>query len=209
MKIYFTFLLLLLLSCQKDSKQATMASVLRKGSSATDSVKQNSRYHCESSKFISVLEEIPNRDSDAYKLTITPKNGKSKIVKVLDIRPAMSQIHYCNDLYTEVGFACGGPCYSRVFIFTDKDRPNEQYVYSQKVKNNPNVIAHIKDEEFEKLIIHNFLNSKELIVDISDANFLNHGQMDSLLITKDNLVLYYLSDKNKNITKRINLKAIL
>ena len=217
--MYFVFLLLIFASCQKNSKQDNNASTSKKENRLTDSTKQksielekkflDSIYDCENSKFSSVLEEIPNRNTDAYKLTITSKDGKNKIIKILDTRPTMSKIDYCNDLYTVVGFACGGPCYSRVFVFTDKNRPIEQYAYTQEVKNNPNIIAHIKDEEFEKLIIHNFLNSKELKVDISDANLLNYGQMDSLLIKKDNLILYYSSKKNKKITKKINLKEIL
>ena len=220
MKLYFAILIITFLSCQKDSKQdKSNESTSRKDNISSEKPNANnferekefldSIYNCENSKFISVLEEIPNQNSDAYKLTITSKNGNGKFTKILDTPPHMSQIHYCNDLYTEVGFPCGGPCYSRVFVFTDKNRPIEQYTYAQKVKNNSNFIAHIKDEEFEKLIIHNFLNSKELIVDISDAILLNYGQMDSLLIRKDNLVLYYESNKNKSIVKKVNLKKIL
>ncbi|MCL9806895.1 hypothetical protein NAT51_15270 [Flavobacterium amniphilum] len=218
MKLYFTFLLVLFLSCQKSSKTEDTLSAQDNATSqankdsTTQSMQQDiiesekrfldSLYNRESIKFISVLEEIPNRDTDAYKLTITSKDGKSKIVKILDVRPKMSKISYCNDLYTVVGFPCGGPCYSRVFVFTDKDRPTEQYSYSQEVKNNPNLITHIQDEEFGKLIIHNFSNSKELTVDISDANSQIYGQMDSMVVQKDNLVLYYLSGKNKNRVKK-------
>jgi hypothetical protein len=108
-----------------------------------------------------------------------------------------------------VGFPCGGPCYSQVFIFTDNKRPIEQYNYSQKIKNNQNIIAHIKNEQFEKLIIHNFFNSKELIVDISDSNLWNYGQMDSMLVKKNNLILYYKSVKKTSKSKTIDLKSIL
>ncbi|VXC33812.1 hypothetical protein FLAVO9AF_840018 [Flavobacterium sp. 9AF] len=169
----------------------------------------DSVFKCENNKFISELEEIPNRNSNAYKITITSKNGQNKITKLLDTPPRMSHINYCNELYTVVGFPCGGPCYSRVFIFTDKNRPNEQYSYSQKIENNQNIIAYIKDEVFEKLIIHNFLNSKELIVDISDSNMWNYGQMDSILVKKNNLILYYECDNKKNKIKTIDLKTIL
>ncbi len=220
MKLYFTILFLIFLSCEKNPKQDNnTVSTPKKENISTVSPKENdieiekkffnSIYNCESKNFVSVLEEIPNRDTNAYKLTIASKNGKDRIIKVLDTRPTMSKIDYCNDLYTVVGFACGGPCFTRVFVFTDRNRPNEQFAYPQEVKNNPNFIAHIKDEEFEKLIIHNFSNSKELIVDISDAILLNYGQMDSLLIRKDNLVLYYESIKNKSIVKKVNLKKIL
>jgi hypothetical protein len=169
----------------------------------------DSVYKCESNDFISKLEEIPNRKSNAYKITIASKKGKNKITKILDTRPRMSHINYCNELYTVVGFPCGGPSYSQVFIFTDKNRPIEQYNYSQKVKNNQNIIAHINNEEFEKLIIHNLLNSKELIVDISDSNMWNYGQMDSMIVKRNNLILYYVTDKKKNKIKTIDLKTIL
>jgi hypothetical protein len=53
------------------------------------------------------------------------------------------------------------------------------------------------------------LNSKELIVDISDSNMWNYGQMDSMLVEKNNLILYYASDKKKNKIKTIDLKTIL
>lgn len=220
MKKYFIFFLFIFLGCQKDTnKDKSNVPTSRKEKSIKESTKTNkiesnneyleSIYNCENDKFISVLEEIPNRNSDAYKLTIVSKKGNSKFTKIIDTRPKMSQIHECNNLYTEVGFPCGGPCYSRVFVFTDKNRPIEQYSYVQKVKNNSNFIAHIKNEEFEKLIIHNFTNSKELSVNISEAILLNYGQMDSLIFAKDNLVLYYMSNKNKSIVKKIKLKLIL
>lgn len=220
MKKYFIFFLFIFLGCQKDSNnEKSNLQTSRKEKSLKESSKTNkfeidneyleSIYNCENNEFISVLEEIPNRNSDAYKLTIKSKKGNSKFTKIINTQPEMSQIHGCNNLYTEVGFPCGGPCYSRVFVFTDKNRPIEQYFYVQKVKNNSNFIAHIKNEEFEKLIIHNFTNSKELSVNISDAILLNYGQMDSLIFAKDNLVLYYVSNKNKSIIKKINLKTIL
>lgn len=220
MKIYFPFFFLLLLGCQKNAtvdknpasvsgKQNISTASLKDSDSGTEKKFLDSIYHCECSSFASELEEIPGRNTDAYKLTIRSKKGNYKFTKILDTRPEMSQIDYCNDLYTVVGFACGGPCFTRVFVFTDKSRPNEQYGYPREVKNNPNIIAHIKDEEFEKLIIHNFSNSKELTVDISDDIVLPYGQIDSLVFNKDYLSLYYISDKNKKITKRINLKSIL
>lgn len=143
------------------------------------------------------------------KITISSKDGKTKFTKILDTRPEMSQIHYCNDLYTVVGFPCGGPCYSRVFVFTDKSRAVEQYDYPQEVKNSINIIGHIKDEKFENLIIHNFLNSKELVVHLPDSNPWNYGQMDSMSVKNDKLILYYQSKSSKSIAKSVNLKSIL
>ena len=217
MKISLLLFFLILFSCQNNSKQKTNIVLVPKNKvnsvklSETNNTilnkkKLDSSNYCENNKYISVLQEIPNQKSNAYKITITSKNGKEKITKILDVRPCMSQINYCNNLYTVVGFPCGGPCYSQVFIFTVKDRPIEQYNYSQKVKNNQNIIAHINNEEFEKLIIHNFLNNKELIINISDSNMSNYGQMDSMIVKKDRLILHYLSINNKNKIKIIDLK---
>ena len=166
-------------------------------------------YTCESALFSSLLEEIPNQDSNAYKITITSKENNISFSKLLDTRPQGSHINYCNDLYTVVGFPCGGPCYSRVFVFTDKNRHIEQYSYAQEVKNNTSIIAYIKDEAFENLIIHNFLNDKELFIDISDMNYWVYGQADSLIFQNENLLLHYASIDNEFVTKEVSLKSIL
>lgn len=220
MKIYLLFFFLIFSNYQNNSKnkknnvfisKKQINSIKSSEKNNINSVEKNLGriYNCENNKYISVLEEIPNQNSNSYKITITSKKDKNKITKILDTPPKMSQINYCNDLYTVVGFPCGGPCYSQVFIFTDKDRPIEQYNYAQEVKNNQNIIAYIDNEEFKKLIIHNFMNNKELIVNISDSNMLNYGQMDSMFVKKNNLILYYISIKNKNKTKTIDLKTIL
>lgn len=121
----------------------------------------------------------------------------------------MSRISCCNELYTMVSFACGGPCYSEVFVFTTDGRPDEQYAYGQKVKNNPNIIAHIRNEEFEKLILHNFKNNKEMVVDISENPIYNFGQMDSMIMKNDTIILHYATENEKHKTKTINIKSIL
>ncbi len=215
MKLYLTLTVLMFFSCQNSKQEKVKVPTTQKESFSVESAQKkeaeflDSTYKCENAKFSSVLEEIPNRDSNAFKLTITSKENKNKFTKILDTRPGMSKINYCNDLYTVVSFPCGGPCYSQVFIFTDKNRPIEQYAYSQEVKNNSTIIGHIKDEEFEKLIIHNFLNSKELTVDISDMSYWNSGQLDSMVIKNDNLILYYQSKNEKQKTRSVNLKSIL
>ncbi|MBI1836745.1 MAG: hypothetical protein HYR91_05715 [Flavobacteriia bacterium] len=223
MKIYPILLTLLLISCscqnKLEGKKINKAiSPIQKSEIKPNEIEQieiseqhfrDSLYNRESKHYISKLEEIPNTDSNAYKLTISLKNGEKLFSKVIDTRPQASQINYCNDLYTVVGFACGGPCYSQVFVFTDENRPMEQYDYGQKVKNNPNFIAHIRDEEFKELVIHNFKNSKELVVDISDNNFWNYGQMDSIIMKDKNLFIYYINEKQEAIEKVINLKSIL
>lgn len=170
---------------------------------------RDSLYNRESDNYISKLEEIPDIDSNAYRLTISSKNGKKQFSKILNTRPKGSLINYCNDYYTVVGFSCGGPCFSQVFVFTDERRPIEQYDYAHSVTGYPNIIAHIKNEEFEKLIVHNFDNDKEIIVDNPDINFMNYGQMDTMYIIGKELKIEYRTEKYKTRKKTISLQKIL
>jgi hypothetical protein len=117
-------------------------------------------------------------------------------------------INYCEKDYVVVGFACGGPCYSQVFIFTD-NRENKQFDYGQRISNNSNIIAHIKDEEFEKLIIHNFKNGKELIVNNSDIDWMYYGQMDTLYLLGSTLKLEYQTENKQTKKKSVSLKQIM
>ena len=220
MRVYIIILTLILFGCQveikeKENKKLSTSNIeIRDKSEEKHLIKEDqnfidSLYNRESENYISKLEEIPNRESNAYKLTIISKNKKSVITKILNARPGMSKIDYCTDLYTVVSFSCGGPCYSQVYVFTNPKRNNEQFDYGQSIINNSKLIAHIKDEEFENLIIHNLMNNKELIIDISDNNWQNYGQMDSLIFKNDNLKLFYQSHEEKQLKKTINLKSIL
>ena len=164
---------------------------------------------CSSDSFISILEENHSLKDYAFVLTIKSKDGSTKKVDTLDVRPSMSNINYCTEDYVVVGFACGGPCYSQVFIFTKEDRPNEQFSYSQRVYSHPNIIAHIENEEFENLIIHNFDNGKELKVFIKDGDLLNYGRMDTLFIKKNKIVMEYTSVNNTSKKRIVDLESIL
>lgn len=174
-----------------------------------DKAFQDSLYACKCNQFISKLEEIPNTDSNAYRITIMSIDGTWKKSKLINTQPEMSRIINCNEFYTVVSFACGGPCHSELFVFTREDRPDEQYGYTQIVNNNPNIILHIKDEEFEKLILHNFRNNKEMIVNISESGFYNYGRMDSIIMKNENVILYYSTETEKHKTKTINIRQIL
>ncbi len=221
MKIYLLFLVLGIFGCQSNTEEV----VTEKNNSpellnkSLDSINtdedekrfRDSLYNRESENFISKLEEIPCRDSNAYKLTIAPKNGKIKFEKILNTRPQRSMINYCTDLYTAVGFSCGGPCYTQVFVFTDQNRPSEQYSYGQRVNGYPNIIAHIREEEdeyFEKLYVRNLHNGKELKVDISDGHFINYGHMDKIYIINNDLIIIYPSNKRQK-KKMVNIESIL
>lgn len=215
---YLIFITVILIGCQSktDIKKYSISKVSTKEIKTKELENQeeyekrfrDSLYIRESDNYISKLEEIPNRDSNAYKLTISLKNGEKQFTKILNTRPERSMINYCTDLYTVVGFSCGGPCYTQIFVFTDKNRPIEQYSYAQRVIDYPNIIAHIKNEEFEKLFVRNFNNGKELKIDISDGHLINYGHMDTMYILKNDLVVIYPSNK-KQKKKIINIESIL
>jgi hypothetical protein len=137
---YLGIIAILLFSCQNKIEDNNNDFILNENISSVskDSLANkkflDSLYTCESSKFISKLEEIPDRDSNAYRITIISKDGKWKKSKLINTRPKLSRISNCNDLYSAVSFACGGPCYSKVYVFTNDDRQDEQYHYAQEVK---------------------------------------------------------------------------
>jgi hypothetical protein len=200
---------LLLSSCQNAKKET---SVFEKKETAVESSKQEEtlgkKDSCENDKFVSVLEATQNTDFDAYQLTIFNKKSKDKTIKMVDARPQMSKIVSCNEDYTVVGFPCGGPCYVRVYIFTDKNRPNESYSYAQEVKNSRHLIAHIENEAFGNLMIRNLSNHKTQMLDISDADALNYGQMDAMMMEGSDLILHYKSKNAQEIIKKVSLKKV-
>jgi hypothetical protein len=214
---YIGIILLLFLGCQ-NRKPNDIKTVLNDNSldvSVDTSIIENDKafldslYTCNSEQFISKLEEIPNIDSNAYRIIIKSKDGTLKKSKLINTRPEMSRINSCNEYYTVVSFPCGGPCHSELFVFTKEDRSDEQYDYTQIVKNNPNIISYIRDEEFGNLIFHNFLNHKEMIVNNPESGLHNYGQMDSIIMKKDNVILYYSTESGKQEAKTINILPIL
>ncbi len=221
MNVKIVFIISILLGCQSnpETNEKVIPNSLENYNKSEELRKKNeseklyrdSIYCRESDNFISKLKEIPNKDSNAYELTITSKNGRIKFTKILNTRPKRSMINFCTDMYTVVGFSCGGPCYTQVFVFTDQNRPLEQYSYGQRVNGHPNIIAHIKEEEdyyFENLYIRNLSNGKEVKVDISDSPLINYGHMDTIYIVKNDLVIIYPSNK-KQKKKMVNIKSIL
>lgn len=164
--------------------------------------------HCDNENINAQLEEDLTKGKDTCILRIN--SAKHKVLKVekLNIPVDRSSIYRCEKEYVVVGFACGGPCYSEIFIFTDT-RTNKQFSYSQKVSNNKDIIAHIENEEFEKLLITNIKNNKELSIDISDNNWMNYGHLDTLFMTSTNLNIEYQTKNNKTKKRTISLKHIL
>ena len=152
--IYIGIIVLLFLGCQNKKPNDINKTVLNDNNVdvSTDSLIierdkafLDSLYTCKCDQFVSKLEEIPNKNSNAYRIIIKSKDRTWKKSKLINTRPLMSRISYCNEFYTVVSFACGGPCHSELFVFTKEDRPDEQYAYTQIVKNNPNIISYIKN----------------------------------------------------------------
>lgn len=215
LKRFLFILALSVISChnprlEKDNGEiATHVHDSTEKASDTTRKKEEKIDSCTTEKYTSRLREIPNQSTNTYELTITSKNRKLQINKFLDVRPEMSRITYCNDLCTVVVFPCGGPCYSRVFVFTDSARPQEQYEYAVQAKNSTNLISHIEDEDFEHLIIRNLSNSKIMILDVPDMNLWVYGQPDSMVVEKKDLILYYQSKDKSQVSKKVSLKPIL
>jgi hypothetical protein len=165
---------------------------------------------CENAIYEATLHEDTRLDSNAFTLTINfNKNLKEKAYK-LDLPPGRGKINYCTDEYVTLGFSCGGPCYARVFVFLDKNKPIKIFGYCQRVTSNDNIITHIEDEEFENLIIHNLKNGKEMIVSIENCHDLNFPcLLDSAYMINNNLVLEYDASSDNPKKKIVNIRKIL
>ena len=209
----------LLIGCQSKSDDKT-ESILKSSMKDVKSKKleklnedekrfYDSLYTRESTNYISKIEEIPNRENDAYRITIKSKNGSWKRTKIINTRPQMSRIRHCSDLFTVVSFPCGGPCHSEVFVFTNKTRPDEQYDYVELVKNKSTIITHFRNEEFENLIVRNLENNKEMTVDVSKNDFIGFEFIDSIILDKNILNIHYTSENEEQKIKTTNIKSIL
>ncbi|MFA7272640.1 MAG: hypothetical protein WC044_02165 [Crocinitomicaceae bacterium] len=164
--------------------------------------------HCDDSNYSAVLEEDKTKGNDSCIIRINQVGKAIDKSEILNVPADRSSINYCEKDYVVVGFACGGPCYSQVFVFTD-GREKKQFDYGQKVSNNPNLIAHLRNEEFEKLIIHNFKNGKELIIQNPDINWMQYGQMDTIYTTGNDLKLEYQTENKQTKKKSISLIDII
>ena len=153
MKSHFILLFssLILLSCQDAPAINTEVETKAEAQDSSDYAKDITVFlidHCDM-PYISVLERDIKKGKDSCILRIKSDERQINRVEVLNIPVDRSSIHRCEEDYVSVDFACGGPCYSEIFVFTDVTRPNEQYSYVQFIENHPNLITHIEKEEFE------------------------------------------------------------
>jgi hypothetical protein len=164
---------------------------------------------CDSPYYTAFLEGYENSRYDTCFLTI--KSLENELIKKVDLNlPAdRTSIKNCEQEFVVLGFSCGGPCYSRLFVFTD-ERKNQHFAFAQNISNNSNLVAHIKNEEFEYLYVFNLKNQKELKIDISDNDWeVNYGQIDKLYVMSKNLVIEYQTVDKKTRRQIISLKRIL
>lgn len=172
------------------------------------------RDECSTVSYRSVLEENTSLHTDAYTLTITHQASKRTAVHTLDLPPGRANIHQCNETQTVIGYPCGGPCYALMVVFSKENRPVERYFYAQPIGSAPHLLAHIANEQFDSLIVHNFRNSKEMKIDIADGLGFNYGHMDTLYLKKNELCLEYHfrkpgQESEQKVRKIANLSGIL
>lgn len=201
-----------LYACKEATKSNTDVGTKNeiKADSAVHSNNTNSIIdQCNNAFFSAVLENDKTKGSDTCILKINLIDKKKDQFELLHVPADMSSIDYCEKDYVAVGYACGGPCHSRVFVFTDH-RKTQKFDYAQRIRNSTHLIAYIKNEDFEKLIVHNLENGKEAVIDIADNNAaLNYGRMDTMYMKQNELFIKYPTTENKIIKKSIPLNEIL
>jgi hypothetical protein len=165
--------------------------------------------HCET-KLLAELEEDRSKGKDTCILRIRTVDRKLIKMENLNVPVDRSSIENCEKDYVVVSSSCGGPCYSKLFVFTDK-RKNKRFDYCHIVSNDPNLVIYVKNEDFDKLLVHNLKNSKEMEVDIDNdkQHPLIYGHLDTVYLVNQNLIINY-SIENEGMKKKIvHLEKIL
>ena len=165
--------------------------------------------HCDIN-LLAELEEDITKGNDSCVLRIRTLDKKMIKIETLNVPVDRSSITNCEKDYVVVGSSCGGPCYSSVFVFTD-NRKNRRFDYCNVVSNNPNIVAYIKNEDFDKLHVQNLKNSKEIEIEIDNYNHhpLIYGHLDTTYIIKNDLTIRYTIENEKQKKKIVNLDKIL
>ncbi len=202
--LFITLLFMILVSCNQNNKIASKAEKTKLTPSHRTTFLID---HCDINLLVELEEDI-TKGNDSCVLRIRTLDKKMIKIETLNVPVDRSSITNCEKDYVIVESSCGGPCYSKLFVFTD-NRKNKQFDYCQNVSNNTNIIAHIKNEEFERLIIHNLKNGKEQIVQNPDINWMQYGQMDKMYIAGNTLKLEYQTVNKQTKKKSISLNDIL
>lgn len=160
---------------------------------------------CKNEWYSATLEEFFNRQKDAFRLKITLKNGQIK-TEILNLRPGFAKIRKCSKKYVVVGMPCGGPCYGGDFVFINKEKLREVYMYYNIATSNENIISHIENEEFKKLKIKNLSNDREIVIELSEKESpMTFLDLDSINVVGSELYMFSQYGKTKNV----NIEAIL
>lgn len=164
---------------------------------------------CRTDEFIYTISHNIKQNADGVIVKVKSLKGGNKKVERLDLNPDLTRIETCTDSHTVIYGSCGGPCSVRYFVFTEKDKPTEVYYYSYYVSNDSTFLTHIREENFERLLVRNLDNGKELIVDMSDADPEYFGNIDSMYFERGELVLHFPTRDLKPGRKVVNLDPIL
>ncbi len=162
--------------------------------------------YCES-KLMVELEEDVTKGKDSCVLRIRTLDRKLIKLETVNVPVDKSSITNCEEDYVVVGSSCGGPCYSKLFVFTDK-RKNKRFDYCHIVSNDPNLVIYVKNEDFDKLLVHNLKNSKEMEVDIDNdkQHPLIYGHLDKVYLVNQNLIINYSIENEGEKKKIVHLK---
>lgn len=165
--------------------------------------------HCDNN-LLAELERDITKGNDSCVLRIRTKDKKMIKTETLNVPVDRSQITNCEKDYVVVESSCGGPCYSKLFVFAD-NRENKRFDYCEVISNNPNIVVYVKNENFDNMIVHNLKNSKELEVKIENHH--NHpliyGHLYTTFLIKNDLTIKYSIEDMGQKKKIVNLEKIL
>jgi hypothetical protein len=165
--------------------------------------------HCDINLLAELKQDI-RKGNDSCVLRIRTLDKKMIKIETLNVPVDRSSITNCEKDYVAVGSSCGGPCYSKLFVFTD-NRKNRRFDYCNVISNNSNIVAFIKNENFDKLYVHNLKNSKEIEIEIDNyhQNPLIYCQLDTTYIVNNILTIKYSIENEGKKKKVVNLEKIL
>lgn len=164
--------------------------------------------HCDNADYTAVLEEDKRLGMDSCIVRINPIGESTSKSEIIQIPADKSSIVDCTNEYIVIRSSCGGPCYTLTFVFTD-NRNKKQFDFAQRISNNVSLIGYFRNEEFEKLILHNLKTGKEQIVSTPNPKAMNFGKMETMLIQGNQLFIEYTTETNEVIKKVIEIQGVL
>ena len=161
---------------------------------------------CSGSNYTAKLDGIEGEDIYEFTISLFDKNEKLIKRESLDLPNSLSSINKCTKDYVEIRLACGGQCYSEIFVFRD-DRESMQFYFSQTVHNSDHLIAHIRNESFDTIIVQSIYSSEEQHFILKDFDFgLYFEPIDNIWVHDDLISLKYKSTSGKLVEIESKLK---